>query len=488
MSRQIQSLTYAFSQQTLPEFWNWSDAEKQTTVDIGDTKATLKLIYDRIHEGLKQSGATGDDLKFEFAGILHDKDHKLKMSSDGEIEQVEVVPHIHGMISFTKKRDLNAVASWIGIVPTQVEQAKKGRYGKENILAYLIHAKAPSKYQYPPSDVETFGTFDYMQYFEDHAVDWMKQAAKVRKQDSVMSADMMVQKVRKGLMTKEEILDNEEYFEIYGENKRRFDEAFELYQEMLSHRGMKALKNKEYELSVLFFTGAPGSGKTVFAKKVAEQMEKKFGWRTYEASAEHSMDGYSNEEILFMDDVRAYSMSQTTWLQMMNIGTKAQVAARYKNKEKIYRVLIITSYQEPLQFFHDAGMKSGNNEALDQFIRRLMLCVKVFRTDDGSREYQLEMIGRLEPAEIFTVETPKGPTSIEMGYKHNEIYRGSEEVTASYIENIVAEKNTVGSPLRDLEPPIINQHANEHWEMINGLCPKETGSDDESDQLTLPLI
>jgi len=487
MGRQIQSLTYAFSQQTVPEFWNWSDAEKRTTVDVGDSKAMMKLICHRIYEGLKQSGATGDDLKFEFAGILHDKDHKLKLDDNGDIEQIDVKPHIHGMISFTKKRDLNAVASWIGITPTQVEQAKKGRYGKENILAYLIHAKAPSKHQYQPSEVETFGTFDYMKYFEEHAVDWMKQSAKVRKQDSVMSADMMVQKIRKGFLTKEEILDNDDYFEIYGDNKRKFDEAFELYQEMLSHRGMKALKNKEYELSVLFFTGAPGSGKTVFAEKVVRQLEKNFGWRTYEASADHPMDKYANEEIVFMDDMRAYSMSQTTWLQMMNIGTGASVGARYKNKDKIYRVLIITSYQEPLQFFHDAGLKSGNNEALDQFIRRLMLCVKVFRADDGGREYQLEMIGRLNPSELFTVQTKNGPAEIEMGFKHNQIFRGSEEMTASYIGNIIAEKNTMGSPLRSLEPPLIDQSANSTWEMINELCPKETGSDGSSDQLALSL-
>lgn len=483
MPKQIQVLTMIFSQQLNPEFWDWTDAEKKNTLDVGDATAVLKHVCRRIHDGLVKSGATGDNLKFEFAGILHDRDQKEKLLLDGTTETVDVTKHVHAVITFKKKRDLNAVASWIGIAANVLEPPKRGPYGRENALAYLIHAKAPQKFQYLPTEVQTFGTFDYVAYYEENAMNWMKQAAKVRKQEISMSLELLVSKIHKGELEKRDIMKNPAYREIYANNMRAVNEAFEFQMESDSFEALEALENGEYELTVLFFTGEPGTGKTYYAQQVAKNLAQTYDWKIYEASAEHPMDKYQNEQIVLLDDLRSYSFSPSMWLQMLDPRSKASLGARYKNKNKSYRVLMITSYQHPMEFFHAVSTMKGSTEALDQFIRRVMLYVKVIRVPNGEREYLLEMVGRTGERKTISVPTPKGLQKIEIGFEPTEIYRGGAKTTATYIENIVSEKNKIDGLIRNQEPPLIG----DAW-IVDELHPEKTGSDDKSDQLALPLI
>ena len=46
------------------------------------------------------------------------------------------------------------------------------------------------------------------------------------------------------------------------------------------------------------------------------------------------------------------------------------MSARYKNKQKATRVIVITSYLDPFTFFSYVKGVGGSNEALEQFIGR----------------------------------------------------------------------------------------------------------------------
>lgn len=505
MAKQIQALTFAFAQYLDERHWQWSDAEKK--VHLKDAPTMLKHICFRIHEGLKAAGETGKDLEFEFAGITHDKDMAKIRDVDTGVNILEPIDeHLHGVISLSKKRDLKVVAGWIGVEPQFVEPPKKGRFGKENLLAYLIHAKQPEKYQYDPKDVLTFGTFDYMAYWASKANAWERQSASVQKKENTVSAHWLTKQVQAGRLSKRDIMNHPEYRAIYADNMPMINDAIMFYGEMKGFETLEALERGEFQLSVMFITGASGSGKTHFALNLIREFEKQRGWRSYQASAGNPMDGYNGEEVLLLDDLRATSLSATEWLQMLDARTTASMSARYRNKQKAFRTLVITSYMEPYQFFNQVRGAGGSNEALDQFIRRIMLNVRVHRVMETGRYVEIEAIGRTALPVIYDTATNKFIASdgSEITYedglgRHHSghiysqeqlmhaknsadkallsfagypVYTGEADEANKFIANVIANKN---DPERDHtntdRPPFGSQITffNENPEMIKAL-------------------
>lgn len=416
--KRLQLATFGFMQYLDERHFDWLPAEKQQF--FTDSETILKRICFRIHLGLQTAGATGDALEFEFAGIEHNKDTDLIWDERVQAEVVEPIdPHIHGVVSLKSKRDISVIATWIGLKEEYIEAPKKGRYGKENMLAYLIHAKQPSKYQYNPQDVKTFGTFDYMAYWRGKKPAWDRQRAKVQVSDNKVSAHWLVKQVQQGKLSKKDIMRNPDYKEIYADNMVLINDAVRFYGEMKGYETLDALENGEFELSVIFVTGAPGSGKTTFALEQMKRLEVENGWRSYQASATNPLDEYSGEEIVLLDDLRAHSMGGNAWLHMLDARTSANMDARYKGKGKAFRVIIISSYLEPYEFFSYVKGEGGANEALDQFIRRIMMNIRVHRLDNSGRYVEIEAIGRT-PEVIYDLHrnkfmVPDGTLTFENG-------------------------------------------------------------------------
>lgn len=406
MAKQIQVQTFGFMQYLDEKHWDWSDDEKAKY--FTDSDSILKRICHRLHTGLKQAGETGDDLKFEFAGINHNKDTVLVWDSRQKMEVIDSVPeHVHAVVTLSKKRDINVIAQWIGLQSQFVEAPKKGRYGKENMLAYLIHAKQPEKYQYDPDEVRTFGTFDYIAYWEGKKPAWDKHKATVQTKNNKISAHWLVKQVQQGALGKRDIMKNPMYKEIYADNMPLINDAIQFYGEMKGFETLEALENGEFELSVLFVTGAPGSGKTHFALDQIRRWEKEMGWRSYQASPTNPMDDYNGEEVVLLDDLRAGTLDASAWLQMLDARTSANMGARYKNKRKAYRALVITSYLEPYEFFSYVKGTGGANEALDQFIRRVMLNIRIHRMDNSGRYVEIEAIGKTPHPVLYDLREKK---------------------------------------------------------------------------------
>lgn len=387
---QKQPKNVGFMQYMEPDYWDWTDEEKDKY--MGDAEAMMKNICRRLHEGLVEAGATAKELEFKFSGIVHDKDTRVLFDPDKQTEVIEPKDdHIHGVVELVKKRDLNVIADWIGIQPQYIE-IPKGRYGRENMLAYLIHAKNPDKYHYDADDVKTFDTWDYIDYYHEKYKSWEEYRATATVKTNKTKVDWLVKQVQLGKLTMTDIMENDTYKMIYADNMRLIKDAQQFLNEERAFSTMRALENDEFELTVHFITGKPGAGKSYFANQLANKLEDEHGWRTYEASGTNPMDNYSGEEILFLDDLRSNSMTATDWLKTLDHLSKSAMSARYSNKGRAYRTIIMTAYEDPYTYFSYMKGSGGTDEALAQFIRRLMYLVSIYRLDDGERVALVEEI------------------------------------------------------------------------------------------------
>ncbi|MFB5432810.1 Rep family protein, partial [Enterococcus casseliflavus] len=196
---------FSFTQQLDAEFWLWSDDEKSKF--CGDGSLVLKNVYDRLKKEV--------DVDFKFSGITHDKDTSYEFDVKTQ-EKVIVakVSHIHAVVELSNKRDLSKMAEIIGIQQQYIE-IPRGRYGRENLLAYLIHAKDSSKYQYDPREVVTFDTWDYMSYYLEKVESWNYRKATTKKKANEVKVDWLVKEVQAGRLSKEQIMLTDDYAEVY---------------------------------------------------------------------------------------------------------------------------------------------------------------------------------------------------------------------------------------------------------------------------------
>lgn len=402
-TNQSRATTFMVTQQLSPDMWDWSASEKGTFAK--DPVAVMQVLGQRIQTGLSPDGKE----RFGFCGIVHDAD--MTYTYDEKLGKSVLAPkttHIHVVLLFNKRQDLDKVAKWAGVQPQYVETPHRGKYGRENMLAYLVHAKDSSKHRYSPSSVQTFGTFDYMSYFAKHHEAWDYQRATRRKKQNNVKADWLAKQVQIGALDEEQIMLTDDYAEVYADNMRLISDAILFRSKQQGYKTLQALKNREFELTVIYVTGDAGSGKTVFANQLLDELVpaawSRLGqkWYQYSAASDNPMDDYSGQEIVFMDDLRPDSMTPSAWLKILDPANISPTGARYHNKMVAPRVIVMTSYMDPYRFFGFMRGTGGANEALDQFIRRLTLIATVVdldrmhpdRVPSGLRQIQVHDVVR----------------------------------------------------------------------------------------------
>jgi len=209
----------------------------------------------------------------EAYAIKHDKDTSIGFDSVTRTTTTKLKkPHIHALLKFEKGATLTDLAVQIGLKPEYLEKAKSGRYGYDNLLAYLIHAKDKDKYQYSPDEVISLTGKDYLKVYHERQGSWLKGKAKKEVQQSYEDIDLLIDNILNENITKKEILLNKQYHTLYTVHKVRVNDAIKSIGEIKCARTKDELENGEFKKTILFIHGASGLGKSTFAKEIAKSL------------------------------------------------------------------------------------------------------------------------------------------------------------------------------------------------------------------------
>lgn len=355
-------------QQLEDTYWEtWEDKTPIKLARDGNCKPLLQVVVDKLNN---------ENISVKEAyGIKHDKDEITVWNQD-EMKNVteKKTEHIHFLFKFEKGASLSKIALAIGIEPQYLEKLKSGRYGYDNCLAYLVHAKDESKFQYSPDEVVTLLGEDYLSVYNRSMETWMKGRATKKAKETALSVDWLIEKILSGEITKSNIMLTDEYYAIYGQHKRKINEALDTSSERKSYKTISELENGEFKKTVIFITADSGIGKTTISKQLIRILQKvslKFGqnWDTCVTASTNAFDEYNGQDILFLDDIRGDSLTVSDWLKLLDPYMISPISARYHNKMGSAKVIIITSTKKPVSFFE--ASKGNIGEDLGQFIRRI---------------------------------------------------------------------------------------------------------------------
>lgn len=402
--RESQLGTFFLTQQIEPEYWKWENLGKANDENV--TNKMRQYLKDKNYKAFvwylsclldKTQSPDGDfmgDWEIEeMHYIIHDKDVR-KVWDEGSMQMVLEVkaPHIHIAVKFKKGKNKGATLSQIarltGVAPEYIEPPKSGRYSWDNYRAYLIHAKDQDKFQYSYEEVVTMVGKDYASIYHECIDQWKRAAVKKQNTQAKKDVDWLEHQILTGQVVRSQIFLTDEYYQIYSQEKRRIDDAFDTYGQRKMYRAIQALENGEFKTKVVYVTGKPGVGKTRYVNDLIKRLrEENPDWGVCKTASSNPVDDYNGEEILFMDDVRGNTMRATDWLKLLDPWNISPSSARYRNKIVSARIIFITATMTPWEFFYySKGVGSGTaqEEAVDQFLRRLHAIVKVIRFGEVS--------------------------------------------------------------------------------------------------------
>lgn len=399
---------FSITQQNKPDYWEWSEAEKNV---FGDLNAHADLIRQKLVQN-------GIDLE-EMYAIYHDKDKTVVYDKfDKELVEKLKEPHIHVLFKTKESQDVETIANAIGIAPEYIEFAKQGKYVYSNMLSYLIHAKDKQKHQYSPDEVLTLVGVDYKTQFNNLSSQWKIGAIKKTDNQKIHNlTDKQLESVIDKILTQEisydEISTVPEYKKAYIFNKQLFERAFERVAEDKYKTFQKNITDKKIEKLSIYIYGETGTGKTKFARELAERIRNFIyvytgeTWDSVSLSSKNPFDDYNGEEIIILDDFRENTLEFNECLKVFGPNEIAPAAARYKNKKIYFHVAIITTTKRPERLFKKA--KEDYLENIRQFERRMGLIINaMFLTDDDLKENFIdEILKKLAKAQKIKINKKK---------------------------------------------------------------------------------
>ena len=288
-----------------------------------------------------------DNLK-EFLNVIHTNDAIEKFAYIVHDKDKGVEPHLHLAVRLKDSYDSKYVAQWFGVKEQYLSKVK-GRF--KDLLSYLTHKNAIDKYQY--SDDEVISNFDWVA--ERGAVG--KSGYSKRVEDIINGiVDMKIREYNIGdlLSPVEEV-----------RYCRQINEAYKIRDRKLMLRGDRVME-------CIFITGKSGSGKTTYAKKIAD--DKGYSYFV-SGSSNDALDGYLGQDCIILDDLRSSSFSLSDLLKMLDNNTNSSVKSRYRNKVLQCKLLIITSVLSIDQFYKNVFESS--EEPIIQFKRRCKMYIEM---------------------------------------------------------------------------------------------------------------
>lgn len=398
MAAKKQLMTGMIAQQLKPEYWHWSDDEKRV-LDSRDAEGIGRVVLARLDRA--KLAPT------ELYAIVHDKDVIAGADGglDGTVETVKPV-HVHIAFRFSERVTLSALAVAIGVDPQYIDTSGRGRYAFDNTLAYLTHVKYAEKHQYSPNEVATIIGRPYEEVYESRKTAWLRGRAMVnaKRANDKEAVQYQLERALAGEVTRDELLMDDDGVRMLLAHKKEFDDAFALHAERRAKIAAQKLEAGVFSTTIIFVTGKPGAGKTAYCQQnlipsiQVEALDKhNERWDYYDGASSNVFDDWAGEEILFLDDLRAGSMDASDWLRLLDPYKVARLSARYRNKGAVApRVIVMTAYETPHEFFSMVSKTGGRAEALDQFIRRLSLIMEIYEYDPrhNTGSMKIHNIGR----------------------------------------------------------------------------------------------
>lgn len=437
-------------------FSGWTDEELKAIED-GNLHEILNIVANKL--------IAQKMIPLEIHGIIHDKDYREVWDNVSCTYITELKPkHFHILIKFATidgklySGTLEKIAAAVGVEPAYIERAKKGKFAYDNMLAYLIHIKHSDKTLYSVDEVISAGMSEketgkplyraYADIYAERKRDWEEGRAKVTADRARVDIDILEEKILLGELTKNQVLLTDNLYEIYARNKRRCEDAFDTYAQHKIAQTIRAMENGEFRVSVFFVTGRSHSGKSYFTdslvKSLIEYSKKEYGhaWSVCSCAATNPFDEYSGDEILVMDDLRGMALSASDWLKLLDPDRINTGSARYRNRKIACRTIIINSEKDVLDFFFYLKGGGDKSEAMDQFIRRIMARVVVYRVPDS--EERLISIGEMKETGAYELNSPAGDRTLTLHHDFDidETTKNMNAADAiSYLVDIVSRNN-----------------------------------------------
>ena len=252
--------------------------------------------------------------------------------------------HFHIVLTFKDTTTIGAVANGLHVECQYVEKIKTTT---KSAMLYLVHRNDPDKFQYKPEDV--VASFDYVEY-----VDGCK--PKVQR-------DTVAERIANWEIKQYNIYD---YISVdeFATNKPYYDKCF-IYRQ-------NKLKKMDRTLQCVFITGASHTGKTTFAKQIAN-----WKWfHSYVSSwGKHPLDNYEGQECIILDDLRDNTYELSDFLKLTDNNTDSLVWCRFYNKSIAEcKLLIVTSIQDIHDFYkYDTDEKESQVQLFRRFKTYLVM-------------------------------------------------------------------------------------------------------------------
>ena len=224
---------------------------------------------------------------------------------------------------------------------------------------------------------------------------WVKGRATKKAKETNLSIDWLIEKILAGEVTKSNIMLTDDYYIIYGQHKRKINEALDTAGERKSFQAIEDIDSGKFKKTIIFLQGESGQGKTKLSKSIINIAQRiafnnGYSWDSCSTASTNAFDEYYGQDVLFLDDMRGDSLTVSDWLKLLDPYTISPISARYHNKVGAAKLIIITSTKAPLEFF---SLAKGNfGEDLGQFVRRIDLLVEVGDNIKLSKPVKLESI------------------------------------------------------------------------------------------------
>lgn len=319
----------------------------------------------------------------KYALIVHDKDVNDKGQPEAD--------HVHAMLCFDNARSVNNVARQLGDRPQYME-AWNGK--AENGFAYLIHAtdNARTRHQYDVSEVKA--NFDYPEMIkkidaEVRRVDKLGDTAKIK---------TLLNLILAGAITRDEA-EKQLTGAQYAKAKRQLADVEAKRMEECAKEWRHEMKESGKPIEVLWLYGLPGTGKTSFAKALAEKRKESY---YIAGSSRDIFQNYKGQHILILDELRPQSIPYRDLLNILNpfgMGDDVMSPSRYQDKALTCDLIIITSPYNPFVFYSNifGGQGQYKEDPIDRFEqlrRRISLTVLMTDSEICKADYNEQVIDR----------------------------------------------------------------------------------------------